>query len=116
MKHHIRKIEIFKVYRTTRVVELDDEDFRNLEECPFTGSTREEFLDYLSKINFSDTPYDLDDENSSKLSTLRESAWTEYMNTYTSGGADVWLQIGEPDESYTENGGFRTDGEAQSEY
>ena len=50
MKYQIRKRENVTIYLASKVAELDDEDFRNLESDPYTGNTEREFLKYISNF------------------------------------------------------------------
>jgi hypothetical protein len=115
MKHQIRKVESITIYRSTCVVELDDNKFRKLEDTPYTGNSQEEFMTYLASLDFEFPPEDLDDKTASKLMEIKESEWTEYSNSCEH-GSDVWLQIGEADESYRKTGGFRVDDQIESNY
>ena len=52
MKYQIRKRENVTLYEASEVVELDDKHFRKLKVNPYTGDSEEEFLKYISSINF----------------------------------------------------------------
>jgi transposase-like protein len=115
MKYQIRKTESITSYRATIVVELDDEKFRKLEDNPYNGNSSEEFMAYLSFMDFQDPPYDLDDKTAQLLKDIAESEFEEYANSCEN-RSDVWLQIGEIDEEYRKSGGFRVDDEIESNY
>lgn len=115
MKYQIRKTESITLYRATKVVELDDKKFRKLEDNPYTGKTPEEFVTYLTLLDFQDPPYDLDEDTAQLLRDIAESEYVEYANSCEK-GSDVWLQIGKKDEQYRKTGGFRVDMQVESNY
>lgn len=115
MKYQIRKVESITIYRSTCTVELDEKKFKKLKENPYKGNSQEEFMVYLATMDFENPPYDLDDKTASKLYEIKNSEWTEYANSCEK-GSDVWLQIGEADESYYKTGGFRVDDQIESSY
>ena len=51
MTYKIRKRENLTVYLASQIIELDPNNFRNLEENPYTGDSQEEFLNYISNFN-----------------------------------------------------------------
>jgi len=115
MKYQIRKVEAITIYRSTVVVELDEKKFSKLEDNPFTGAGAEEFAEYLANLDFTDPPFDLDDDSVEKLQKISESEWTEYASSADK-GSSVWLQIGKEDSQHRRTGGFRVDQEVESNY
>lgn len=115
MKYEIRKVENVTSYRATNVIKLDDEKFRKLEENPYNGKTEEEFMTYLTTLNFQEPPDDLDDETSELLRDIAESNFEEYGNSCEN-GSDVYIQIGEIDEEYYKTGGFKVNNQIESNY
>ena len=116
MTYKIRKRENMEVYMTSEIVELDPNDFRELEENPYTGDSQEEFLNYISNLNleFDNPSEELAYEIQDKLSKLGQNIkWTEFGNSAMN-GSDTWYELGQEDESYRRTGGFdiscRTDG------
>jgi hypothetical protein len=113
MKHQIRKTEAITIYRATKVIVLDDKKFRKLDENPYTGDSPEEFMQYLAAMNFAEPPYDLDDDTQELMQELAESEYVEYGSSAEK-GSEIYLQIGEQDESYRKTGGFRVIDQTES--
>ena len=108
MTYKIRKRENMEVYMTSEIVELDPNDFRNLEENPYTGDSQEEFLKYIDSLNlqYNDPPEELDWDIQEDLKKLGENlSWTEFGNSAEQ-GANTWLELGEEDAAYRRTGGF----------
>lgn len=102
MKYQIRKCEKITIWRSTQVIELDPEDFRDNEEFPYTGNSEKEFLDYISKFSY-DIP---DDDVFAPLFELQDSPdWNEYASSVDK-GEESWLEIGEASENAYKSGGF----------
>ena len=102
MKYQIRKCEKITIWRSTQVIELDPEDFRDNEEFPYAGSSEKEFLDYISQFSY-DIP---DDDVFAPLFELQDSPdWNEYASSVDK-GEESWLEIGEASENAYKSGGF----------
>jgi hypothetical protein len=105
MTYKIRKRENMM---TSEIIELDPNDFRNLEENPYTGDSQEEFLDYIGNLNleFDSPSEELAYETQDKLSKLGQNVkWTEFGNLAMS-GSYTWYELVEEDEGYSRTGGF----------
>jgi len=117
MKYQIRKVESITIHRATCVIEVDDQYFREL--CdPYTGNSAEEFAKYLAGIDLEELSYEVEDtdmETGDKLRDLAASSWEQYASS-AEDGSDIFLQIGEKDESYYKSGGFRIDEHIESRY
>lgn len=112
MKYQIRKCEEITIWQSSEVVNLDPEDFKNLDENAYTGDTEEEFLKYIEKFidtcRWDGVPCDLDISVADELDKLIENVkWTEYANSCQK-GENSWLEIGEQDEQYRRSGGFNS--------
>ena len=110
MKHQIRKVESITILRATCVVELDDKKFKKLAD-PYTGTTAEDFANYLADKDFEELSYEMEDidmETASKLMEIKDSVWEEYASSLDK-GSDVHLQVGEKDDAHYKTGGFRVD-------
>jgi hypothetical protein len=112
MKYQIRKVEQYTVWQATEVASLDPDDFKNLENNPYTGETEEDFLkyivDFINTCRFDGFPDDLDGSIADELNKMIENVnWTEYNNSAWD-GEESWYQIGEADESYRKSGGFNS--------
>jgi hypothetical protein len=102
MKYQIRKCEKITIWRNTQVVEFDPEDFRNYEDCPYTGNSEKEFLEYINQFKH-DLP---ENELFTPLYEIQDSPeWNEYDSSVYS-GEESWLEIGEINESNHKAGGF----------
>lgn len=111
MKYQIRKVEQYTVWQATEVASLDPEDFKNLEENPYTGETEEDFLKYIAEFvgncRSDGFPDDLDSSVADELDKMVENVnWKEYYNSSWD-GEESWYQSGEVDESYGKTGGFK---------
>jgi hypothetical protein len=112
MKYQIRKAEQYTVWQATEVANLDPEDFKNLEENPYTGDSEEEFLKYIAEFintcRWDGFPSDLNSAATKELDKMVENVnWTEYHNS-SFDGEESWYEIGEADESYRKSGGFNS--------
>lgn len=111
MKYQIRKRENLTCYLASDIVELDDEAFRNLENNPYTGSSDEEFLNYIAGLDTWDgLPEDLDEEQSEQLSKIKG----EYVNMQEFDNSaqkfeNSWFELGEADAEYRKSGGFKVE-------
>lgn len=108
MKYKIRKRENVTLYLSSEVVELDEDDFRDLEENPYTGNSEEDFLKYISELNY----YDLEDNQHIDYAVIMElqklgsnSNMKEFSNSAEK-ESNAWFELGEEDESYRKYGGF----------
>ena len=108
MTYKIRKRENVTVYMTSEIVELDPNDFRELEENPYKGDSQEEFLKYIDSLNlqYNEPPEELDWDIQEELKKLGENlSWTEFGNSAEQ-GTDTWYELGEEDAAYRRTGGF----------
>jgi hypothetical protein len=108
MTYKIRKRENMEVYMTSEIVELDPNDFRELEENPYTGDSQEEFLKYIDSLNlqYNEPPEELDWDIQEELKKLGENlSWTEFGNSAEQ-GSNTWFELGEEDSAYRRTGGF----------
>jgi hypothetical protein len=108
MTYKIRKRENIEVYMTSEIVELDPNDFRDLEENPYTGDSQEEFLKYIDNLNlqYNEPSEELDFEVQEELKKLGENlSWTEFGNSAEK-GSDSWYELGEEDSTYRRTGEF----------
>lgn len=111
MKYQIRKCEEITIWQATEVAELDPQDFKNLEENPYKGSTEEDFLNYITEFinlcRWDGFPTDLDIKTANELDKLVENVnWTEYANS-TQKEENSWIEIGEKNKEYSKTGGFK---------
>ena len=111
MKYQILKVEEITIWQATEVAELDPESFKNLEDNPYTGSTEEEFLNYIRKFinncRWDGVPSDIDTDVADELDKMIENVkWTEYANSCEKGETS-WFQSGEKNEEYRRTGGFK---------
>jgi hypothetical protein len=116
MKHQIRKVEEITIWRATNVVELDDKKFKKLSEDPYTGTTAEDFANYLADKNFEELSLIMEDicpKTAQALMDIVESPWEEYASSLDK-YSNIHIQIGEKDEAYRKSGGFRVDEDVQS--
>jgi hypothetical protein len=108
MTYKIRKRENMTVYLASQVIELDPNNFRDLEENPYTGDSQEEFLNYINDFNIDDESLtdQLDEAVKDELQKLGENIkWTEFGNSAMN-SPEIWLELGEEDKSYRRTGGF----------
>lgn len=107
MKYQIRKRENVTIYLASKVAELDDEDFRNLESDPYTGNTEKEFLKYISNLDLYEASRNgLDSDVESELEKILDSAEMEEFGSSAEKFGDIWFESGEADEKYHRYGGF----------
>jgi hypothetical protein len=85
MKYYIRKTEAARVTYANKPIELDPEEFKNLENNPYTGSEPHEFLGYIDSlcwdVEAGDFPEDLDFETQQKLKELFQGEMKEIYNS-----------------------------------
>ena len=109
MKYHIRKTESVRVTYANKPIELDPEEFRKLENNPYTGSEPHEFLEYIHSLRWDveagDFPEDLEFETQQKLEELFLGEMKEIYNS-ASDADESLLELGEPNEKYRKTGGF----------
>ena len=109
MKYHIRKAESARVTYANTPVELDVEEFKNLESNPYTGNSPEEFLEYISSLRSDGEdgifPEGLDFLAEQNLEKLFTGSMKEVYNS-ASERDESRLELGEPVERYTKYGGF----------
>jgi transposase-like protein len=103
--YKLRKCEKYTVIRQTEVANLDPEKFRDLS-VPFDGETEEDFLNYISELDYEDISEELDEETDIELNKFYDAAdWSETYNSSWD-SEESWLDIGEPNESNSKSGGF----------
>jgi hypothetical protein len=101
--YQIRKTERYTVLQHTETANLDPEKFRQF---GYEGDSEEEFLNFISDLEFDDIYEDIDDETKSELSKIKEEYyWTEYYNSAWD-GEESWYDIGEDNKEWTRTGGF----------
>jgi hypothetical protein len=109
MKYYIRKTESARVAYANKPIELDPEEFKNLENNPYTGNEAHEFLEYIYSLRWDaeagDFPEDLDFETQQKLEELFQGEMKEIYNS-ASDVDESFLELGEPNEKYRKTGGF----------
>lgn len=109
MKYYIRKAESARVTYANKPVELDADEFRNLSSNPYTGDTPHEFLDYILSLRWDVEdgvfPEGLDFETQQNLEKLFNENMEEIYNS-SSEADESRLELGEPNERYTNHGGF----------
>lgn len=113
MAYQLRKCEKYTNWEATGVVELNPDDFTTLSE-PYTGSTEEEFMNYIQEM-YDDDWYAICDELESlglveaadALSLLFEGEMEIYSST-TDSEENAWIEIGETDDEYRKYGGFKS--------
>jgi hypothetical protein len=105
MKYKVRKAEQVTFWYATQPIELDPEDFKNLEEEPYTGDSEEAFVKYISDLDRYNLPYDLDGRVVELIEALHESPMEEVGNSAQK-SENSWFELGEQDESYRKTGGF----------
>jgi hypothetical protein len=109
MKYHIRKVEKVTIWEATEVIELNPKSFKKLESNPYTGSTEEDFLNYINSLKY-DLPQELEDidyEAYDKLTQLFDGEMKQTVYTSSAEHSEEsWLQIGKVDPKYTKQGGF----------
>ena len=109
MKYHIRKAESARVKYANTPVELDDEEFKNLESNPYTGSSPEEFLEYILSLRSDGEdgifPEGLDFLTEQNLEKLFTGSMKEIYNS-VSERDESRLELGEPDEGYEDHRSF----------
>lgn len=113
MKYQIRKVESYTNYIASPIIELNCEDFRNLDEDPYTGNSEDEFMEYIAQLDFRNPPYDLDQKIVDILIELEESQWEQYASSAEK-CRDVTLQIGVKDVECYKTGGFDVHNQTES--
>ena len=111
MKYYIRKVEQVTVWEATDVIELNPKSFKKLKSNPYTGSSEEDFLNYINSLKY-DLPQELEDidyEAYDKLTQLFDGDMEQKVYTSTAENSEnSWLEIGEVDPTYTKHGGFNS--------
>lgn len=109
MKYHIRKAESYRVTAANTPVALDPEEFIALEVNPYTGNSPEEFLEYIlslrSDVEDDIFPEGLEFETEQQLKKLFTASMEEIYSS-ASERDESRLELGEPNERYTKQGGF----------
>ena len=109
MKYYIRRTESARVTYANKPVELDPKEFRNLDINPYRGNTPEEFLDYILGLRWDvedgDFPEGLDFDTQQNLEKLFTDDMEEIYNS-CSEADESCLELGEPNDRYSKQGGF----------
>jgi len=109
MKYHIRKAESARVKYASTPVELDAEEFKNLESNPYTGSSPEEFLEYIlslrSDVEDDTFPEDLDYATQQNLEKLFTGSMKEIYNSAAERD-ESRLELGELNKRYDDHRSF----------
>ena len=101
--YQIRKVETFSVLRHTETATLDPEKFRKF---VFEGNTEEEFLNFISELDFDEVYDELDQESKDELIKIKEDYdWTEFYNSAWD-EEKSWFDIGAENEEFRKTGGF----------
>lgn len=88
--YKIRKHQTYTVKSHTEVATLDPEKFRNLS-IPFNGTTEEEFLYYISSLDYYDIYEELDEETNKEINKFFDNQeWTDYYNSALN-GEETWF-------------------------
>ena len=112
MKYQIRKLEFHSACHGSEVVNLDPEDFRELEGLPYTGSTEKEFLSYVEELvqnlAYDDqVPTNLPEALRDTLMALLDtSTYTQIWDSREK-GEESYLESGEVDPKCRSTGGFK---------
>jgi hypothetical protein len=103
--YQLRKCETYTITRQTNVASLDPEKFRNLS-TPYEGESEEDFVDYISGLDYYEISSELDEETADELNKFYDDAdWNEWYNSAWD-GEQSWFDIGEENEEFTRTGGF----------
>jgi hypothetical protein len=81
----IRRCQKFTTYRTSEVANLNPEEFRNLEENPYTGQTDDDFINYIATSGFHvEVPFDLANDQTEELFKIHDAGveWSEIEPDY----------------------------------
>jgi len=117
MKYYIRKTESYWVTAANTPVALESVEFKNLESNPFTGDSPEEFLEYIlslrSDVEDGVFPEGLDFETEQQLKKLFTASMEEIYSSASERDASR-IELGEPNERYTKQGGFDVHIQAES--
>tara|TARA_E500000081_G_C5913473_1_gene253136 strand:+ start:190 stop:549 length:360 start_codon:yes stop_codon:yes gene_type:complete len=113
MAYQLRKVERYTNWEATKAVTLNPDDFTTLS-TPYTGTTEEEFMNYIQELYHEDW-YEICDEleelgsmdSADALSTLFEGEMEIYSST-TEKEEDMWVEVGEVNEEYSKYGGFKS--------
>ena len=106
----IRKCRRVTVFEATEVVDLNPEDFRNLENNPYKGKGDKDFLKYIKEIvMYGGIPHDLNIDAEFELEKLDQLAdWEMYSSSLTK-AEDSWFESGKENHEFPKNGGFETE-------
>jgi hypothetical protein len=103
--YQLRKCETYSVTRQTETINLDPEKFRNIS-IPYEGDSEEDFVNYISELDFYEISSELDEETTSELDKFYDMVdWEEWYNSAWD-GEENWIEIGESDPEYRRTGGF----------
>lgn len=105
MKHYIRRTEAVTIVHATRPLELDSSEFESLSENPYTGSTEQEFAEYIASYAWEDAKGELSEETQEMLDELFYGDTKEIYNSSDKGG-NTKIELGEL--SSNSRGGFTT--------
>jgi hypothetical protein len=103
--YQIRKCQRIVIFQSGPIANVDPEKFRNLS-TPYTGNSEEDFLNYLTELDFDEIYDELDEDTSFELSAFYSPEdWSEYANSLDK-GEDSWNEIGKENEEWRKTGGF----------
>lgn len=105
MKYYIRKTEAVTIKLATPPVELWSSEFEKLSENPYTGSSEEEFVNYIASYVWENAKHELSDDAIELLDNLFDGPMEEISNSSDHGG-NSRLELGVPDPKYRKNGNF----------
>lgn len=105
MKYYIRKTEGVTLKLATQPVELDSTEFEKLSENPYTGTSEDEFVNYIASYDWESAKHELADETVEVLDDLFDGPMEEISNSSDHGG-NSRLELGVPDPKYRKNGNF----------
>mgnify|MGYP000073327165 CR=1 FL=1 len=101
--YQIRKVESFTVLQHTTTANLDPEKFRQF---GYEGDSEQEFLDFITELEFDEIYEELDEETRNELGSIKSDyEWTEYYNSAWD-GENSWYEIGEENPEWRRTGGF----------
>lgn len=101
--YQLRKVERYTVLQHTETANLDPEKFRDL---GYDGDSEEEFLSFITDLEFDEIYDQLDEETRTELSKIKEDySWTDYYNSAWD-GEESWYDIGQDNDEWKRSGNF----------
>jgi hypothetical protein len=101
--YQLRKVERYTVLQHTETANLDPEKLRDL---GYDGDSEEEFLNFISDLEFDEVYDQLDEETRNELAKIKEDySWTEHYNSAWD-GEESWYDIGEDNDEWQRTGKF----------